>query len=59
MSREQLASRLISTEGMIEGTKLRTGKLQDDDWARLIEAGDVLRKQKCILMIHQVYLFQS
>ncbi len=29
---------------MIEGTKLRTGKLQDDDWARLIEAGDVLRK---------------
>ena len=44
MSREQLASRLISTEGMIEGTKLRTGKLQDDDWARLIEAGDVLRK---------------
>ena len=36
--------RLISTEGMIEGTKLRTGKLQDDDWARLIEAGDVLRK---------------
>lgn len=44
MSKEQLASRLISTEGMIEGTKLRTGKLQDDDWARLIEAGDVLRK---------------
>lgn len=44
MSMEQLASRLISTEGMIEGTKLRTGKLQDDEWGRLIEAGDVLRK---------------
>ncbi len=44
MTKEQLASRLISTEGMIEGTKLRTGKLDDDDWTRLIEAGDVLRK---------------
>ncbi len=44
MTKEQLVSRLISTEGMIEGTKLRTGKLDDDDWTRLIEAGDVLRK---------------
>lgn len=44
MSKEQLASRLLSTEGMIEGTKLRTGKLQDDEWGRLIEAGDVIRK---------------
>lgn len=44
MTREQLASRLISTEGMIEGTKLRTGKLEEDEWTRLIEAGDVLRK---------------
>lgn len=44
MTKEQLASRLISTEGMIEGTKLRTGMLEEDEWTRLIEAGDVLRK---------------
>ncbi|MDD5952538.1 MAG: replicative DNA helicase [Oscillospiraceae bacterium] len=44
MSKEQLCSRLLSTEGMIPGTKLRTGKLDDDEWVRLIEAGDVLSK---------------
>ncbi len=44
MSKEQLASRLLSTEGLIPGTKLRTGKLSDEEWGRLIEAGDVLNK---------------
>ncbi len=44
MNKEQLASRLLSTEGLIEGTKLRTGKLSGDEWTRLIEAGDILSK---------------
>lgn len=44
MGREQLASRLLSTEAMVGGTKLRTGKLEDDEWIRLIEAGDILSK---------------
>jgi len=44
MTKEQLASRLLSTEGLIEGTKLRTGKLSEEEWIRLIEAGDVLGK---------------
>lgn len=44
MSKEQLGSRLLSTEGLIEGTKLRTGRLNNDEWTRLIEAGDVLGK---------------
>ncbi len=44
MSREQLVSRLLSTEGLIQGTKLRTGKLSDDEWVRLIEAIDILSK---------------
>lgn len=42
MTKEQLVSRLLSTEGMISGTKLRTGKLDDNEWVRLIEAGDIL-----------------
>ena len=42
MSKEQLVSRLLSTEGLIQGTKLRTGKLNVDEWTRLIEAGEVL-----------------
>ena len=44
MSKEQLISRLLSTEAMVEGTKLRTGRLSEDEWVRLIEAGDVLSK---------------
>lgn len=44
MTKEQLASRMLSTEAMIEGTKLRTGKLNPDEWVRLVEAGDVLSK---------------
>lgn len=44
MTKEQLASRLLSTEALVGGTKLRTGKLAEDEWVRLIEAGDVLSK---------------
>lgn len=44
MSKEQLVSRLLSTEAMVEGTKLRTGKLSEEEWVRVIEAGDILSK---------------
>ncbi len=44
MTKEQLTSRLLSTEGLIGGTKRRTGKLDDNEWVRLIEAGDILSK---------------
>jgi replicative DNA helicase len=44
MSKEQLVSRLLSTEAMVAGTKLRTGKLGEEEWVRVIEAGDILSK---------------
>ncbi len=44
MTREQLASRMLSTEALVGGTKLRTGQLNEREWASLIEAGDVLSK---------------
>ncbi|HCR44572.1 MAG TPA: replicative DNA helicase, partial [Ruminococcaceae bacterium] len=44
MSKEQLVSRLLSTESLVEGTKLKTGKLTEDEWIRVIEAGDILSK---------------
>ena len=44
MTKEQLASRMLSTEALVGGTKLRTGKLTEDEWVRLIEAGDILSK---------------
>ena len=43
MAGEQLASRLLSSEAVVEGTKLLSGELSDNDWAKLVEAGDILR----------------
>ncbi len=36
MSKEQYVQRIISTESMVDSSKLRTGNLDDDDWTRLI-----------------------
>lgn len=38
MSAEQLATRIISSLGQIEGFKLRTGNLMNNDWKRVNEA---------------------
>ncbi len=43
MTKEQLASRLLSSEALVGGTKLRTGRLNREEWERLIGAGDVLK----------------
>ena len=42
MSGEQLAMRLMSSLGRIDQTKVRTGKLDDDDWPRLTSAVSIL-----------------
>ena len=44
MTKDQLVSRLLSAEALVGGTKLRTGKLNDEEWQRIISAGDVLSK---------------
>jgi len=49
MTKEQLASRLLSTEAMVSGTSLRTGKISEEEWIRLIAAGDVLAKSELYL----------
>ena len=38
MSAEQLASRILSSLGQIDGFKLRTGNLMNNDWKRINEA---------------------
>ena len=38
MSAEQLAMRMISSMGQIDGYKIRTGKLEHSDWKRVNEA---------------------
>jgi replicative DNA helicase len=49
MTREQLATRLLSGEAMINSRNLRTGELTPDDWVRLAQAADTL--SKCQLYI--------
>ena len=38
MSAEQLANRILQSQGQINGSKMRTGKLEHNDWKRLNEA---------------------
>lgn len=46
MGAEQLAQRMISSVGQIEGYKLRTGNLLNDDWKRVNEAISQLSSAK-------------
>ena len=42
MSREQLAMRLLSIESFVDGNKIATGKLSEDEWSKLCMASSVL-----------------
>ena len=42
MSTEQLVTRMLSTEALVDSNKLRSGRLSNDDWVRLASAADVL-----------------
>lgn len=42
MSKEQLATRLLSTEALVDSNKLRSGRLDQNDWIRLASSADVL-----------------
>lgn len=38
MSKEQMVNRILCSEAMVDSNKVRTGKLDDDDWVKLAEA---------------------
>ena len=42
MSKEQLATRLLSTEALIESSALRTGRIQGEEWGRLATSAAML-----------------
>ncbi len=37
MSKEQLVNRILCSESMVDSNKVRTGKLDEDDWTKLAE----------------------
>jgi len=38
MSKEQLVNRMLCCEAMVDSQKMRTGKLEDDDWQKIAKA---------------------
>ena len=38
MSKEQMVNRILCSEAMVDSNKVRTGKLEDEDWGKLAEA---------------------
>ena len=49
MSASQLAMRLISSNGRINATRLRTGQLEDEDWSRVTSAIRMLKETKIFI----------
>ena len=44
MSREQLATRLLSAEALVENNRLKTGILRETDWEKIAGAASVLNR---------------
>ena len=42
MSKEQVVSRILASEAMVDSNKLRTGGLDDNDWMKLASASGIL-----------------
>jgi len=38
MSKDQLVNRMLCSEAMVDSNKMRTGKLEEDDWGKLAQA---------------------
>ncbi len=49
MSREQLVNRLLAMESRVDSQSLRTGKLRDEDWVKLVEGADTIGKSHLII----------
>ncbi|MBQ8299972.1 MAG: replicative DNA helicase [Clostridia bacterium] len=49
MSKEELTSRILASEAMVDSTKIRSGKLEDEDWISLTNASGTLSEAKIIL----------
>ena len=49
MSKEQLATRLLSTEALVDSNKLRSGLLEKDDWMRLASSADTLCRMPMLI----------
>ncbi len=49
MSKEQMANRILCSEAMVDSNKVRTGKVEDDDWSKLAEASGILSEAQIFI----------
>ncbi len=49
MSKEQLMTRLLAVQGLVDLSNLRTGYLQDDDWVKLQHAADAISQSQIFI----------
>ena len=49
MSKEQLVNRLLSLESKVDSQSIRTGNLEDEDWAKLIEGANIIGSSNMII----------
>ena len=49
MSREQLATRMLSGEALVDSRKLRMGNLDDEDWRRMAGATSILNPMNILI----------
>ena len=49
MSKEQMTNRILCSEAMVDSNKVRTGKIEDDDWSKLAEASGSLSQAQIFI----------
>ncbi len=49
MSKEQMVNRILCSEAMVDSNKVRTGKIDDEDWAKLAQASGTLSESKIFI----------
>lgn len=49
MSKEQMTSRILCSEAMVDSNKVRTGKVDDEDWQKLAEASGELSQAQIFI----------
>lgn len=49
MSKEQLVNRLLAMESRVDSQAIRTGKLKDEEWTKLVEGADIIGKSNLII----------
>ena len=53
MSKEQMVNRILCSEAMVDSNKVRTGKIDDDDWIKLADTmGDLSEAPIYLSLIH-------